>query len=144
MATVMYPKQITRRAWERLNPDHTIWRSTPKMLRQSTEGLEVVPVLIVERDQLFPLGQLVATQTAIDASYRLGGPGLLSQLIQRHHAGDWGQMDRHDLHANDQAVVTGERIFCSYTIEGLSFGLTFWVITEADRAVTTALLPSDY
>jgi hypothetical protein len=41
---------------------------------------------------------------------------------------------------NDAAVKNGDRLISSYTISGEKV----WVITEADRSLTTVLLPSEY
>jgi hypothetical protein len=49
-------------------------------------------------------------------------------------------MDNEDQQANREAIVEGDRVFSAYTIHGIKF----WVITEADRSVTTILLPSEY
>jgi len=43
--------------------------------------------------------------------------------------------------ANNQALATGARLLSVYHSET---GLKFWIITEADRSVTTVLLPEDY
>ena len=83
------------------------------------------------------LGQTVATPAALAA---LTQPDIVSAL-RRHTAGDWGEVDAHDRAANDDAVRTGERILSVYRSGS---GDTFWVITEADRSVTTVLLPEDY
>lgn len=87
------------------------------------------------------------------AKFRLGHivstPNALSQLspddillgIQRHQAGDWGDVDEHDHAANEHALVEGTRLLSVYRSAA---GLKFWVITEADRSVTTILMPEDY
>ena len=67
--------------------------------------------------------------------------GELKALIARHAAGDWGDLDSHDRGENDRALKHGGRLFSAYTT---SSGLKVWVITEADRSCTTALLPEDY
>jgi len=66
--------------------------------------------------------------------------GLLRHLLERHRAGDWGDLDPEDWAANDLARVGGGRLLSAYQL-----GPTrVWCITEADRSVTTVLLPSDY
>ena len=65
----------------------------------------------------------------------------LKVLIARHAAGDWGELDSHDCDENDTALKHGRRLFSAYTT---CTGLKIWVITEADRSCTTALLPDDY
>ena len=60
--------------------------------------------------------------------------------MQRHQAGDWGDLGEEDWKENDTAVHAGLRLLSSYRSTG---GVTFWIITEADRSVTTLLLPDD-
>jgi hypothetical protein len=59
---------------------------------------------------LFALGQVVATPGA----FQDFGPALIAELLQRHLAGGWGDLDAHDLRANDQALVTGARLLSAY------------------------------
>ena len=65
----------------------------------------------------------------------------LKALIARHGAGDWGDLDSHDHEENDTALKHGGRLFSAFTT---SKEVRVWVITEADRSCTTALLPDDY
>jgi hypothetical protein len=67
-------------------------------------------------------------------------PDILTGL-QRHQAGDWGDMDEDDRQANNCALTDGSRLFSVYHSAN---GVKFWIITEADRSVTTVLLPEDY
>ncbi len=93
---------------------------------------------------LFPLGRLVITanlQGTLQESDPEHWEGALKALIARHAAGDWGELDSHDRDENDRALKHGGRLFSAYTT---SSGLKVWVITEADRSCTTALLPDDY
>jgi hypothetical protein len=61
-------------------------------------------------------------------------------LLQRHVAGDCGDMDAEDKATNESAITHGGRVFSSYNVaEG-----RLWIITEADRSSTTILLPGDY
>jgi len=85
----------------------------------------------------FRLGHLVATPNALS---QLRQEDIL-KAIQRHHGGDWGDIDEHDRQANDQALIEGMRLLSVY--HALN-GTKFWIITEADRSVTTILLPEDY
>ena len=87
------------------------------------------------------------------AKFRLGKivstPNALSQLkqddilfaIQRHQAGDWGDVGEDDRTANERALVEGTRLWSVYHAES---GVKFWLTTEADRSHTTVLLPEDY
>ena len=88
---------------------------------------------------LFYLGQLVATPGAIDLMDASNVP--VTDLIQRHMIGDWGDLDDEDKRMNDHAVAQGGlRIFSAYKV-GAS---KVWIITEADRSATTILLPDEY
>lgn len=89
--------------------------------------------------QPLPLGRIVAT------------PGLLRLLaehqcsfmpfLQRHAFGDWGDLEHEDKLLNDLAVRTNERVLSSYRVTDLE---KIWIITEADRSLTTMLLPEEY
>jgi len=52
-----------------------------------------------------------------------------------------GRCDEHDRKENELSLQHGWRILSSYT---MSNGTRFWIITEADRSVTTFLLPEEY
>ncbi len=84
-----------------------------------------------------PLGQTVATPAALRALTQAD----IVAALRRHAAGDWGDVDADDRAANDDALRTGERLLSAYRTAN---GTAFWVITEADRTVTTVLLPDDY
>jgi len=84
----------------------------------------------------FPLGQVAITA---NASLRLATEMVLTAL-SRHASGDWGDLCPEDTLANESALQQGDRLFSAY---GQSAD-RFWVITEADRSVTTVLLPEDY
>ena len=86
---------------------------------------------------VFRLGQLVSTPNALG---QLQQPDILTAL-QRHQAGDWGDVDNDDRQANDQALTDETRLLSVYHTAA---GIKFWVITEADRSVTTVLMPEDY
>jgi len=88
---------------------------------------------------LFNLGQLVATPGAL-AAIEESGDSLVTYL-NRHVTGDWGELDAHDQKENDLGISHNLRILSAYT---LSSGVKIWVITEADRSSTTALLPEEY
>jgi hypothetical protein len=84
----------------------------------------------------FPLGQLAITA---NASLRLATEEVLTAL-RRHACGDWGDLCPEDTLANDTALQQGGRLLSAYG-QGAN---RFWIITEADRSVTTVLLPADY
>ena len=93
---------------------------------------------VIQVKPLFALGQTVATRGALETMQRLGVSPLA--LLSRHQRGDWGDLDKEDKQANDQALTLGDRIFSAYQLETAKF----WVITEADRSATTILLPEEY
>jgi hypothetical protein len=87
----------------------------------------------------FSMGQVVATPGALDA---LGESHQdLNQFLARHAMGDWGEVGEEDWRANDAALEQGMRIVSAYTMANEE---KLWLITEWDRSVTTALLPSEY
>lgn len=71
--------------------------------------------------------------------------GLLNPTLylKRHLAGDWGELTDDDKQANQQALKYGDRLFSGYDICA-GDETRLWIITEADRSVTTLLLPDDY
>ena len=81
----------------------------------------------------FPLGQVAITA---NASVRLSTEEVLTAL-RRHASGDWGDLCPKDTLANDTALLHGGRLLSVYG-QGQR---RFWIITEADRSVTTVLLP---
>lgn len=86
----------------------------------------------------FKLGQIVATPGAMEL-FRQASVNPAA-LLHRHSSGDWGDVETHDAAANDRAVREGGRILSVYRVGDEPV----WVITEADRSVTTFLLPSEY
>ena len=89
--------------------------------------------------RLFSLGRCVATPGALEALAAAGQtPGT---FLDRHICGDWGEVDAEDQQANQDALLHGERLLSAYRT---SLNVRIWVITEADRSVTTILLPGEY
>jgi len=67
--------------------------------------------------------------------------------LYRHLEGDWGDVDKHDKLANDEALKHGSRLFSVYRLNDR--GDKLWIITDAEddqgvRRVTTVMLPEDY
>ncbi|HWG33965.1 MAG TPA: hypothetical protein VN650_07335 [Gemmatimonadaceae bacterium] len=105
----------------------------------------------------FPVGRLFATPGVValleeirDAGrpYSVQGAAcnespmsLVLPFLRRHVAGDWGDVGAEDWKANDEALVTGERLLSAYVVR---LGERLWIITEADRSLTTVLLPDEY
>lgn len=93
----------------------------------------------VSKNPLFDLGQTVATPGAIEALQQSAVSA--ASLLGRHQSGDWGDQCEEDIAENNYALSHGYRLFSSYKITETT---KIWVITEADRSVTTLLLPEDY
>jgi hypothetical protein len=89
--------------------------------------------------QLFPLGRLVATPGVLEALERVGETP--TKYLVRHMTLDPGELDAHDQLANRRAMQEGGRILSAYLLDD---GTRIWIITEADRSLTTLLLPEEY
>lgn len=86
----------------------------------------------------FPLGQITATPNAL--AHLAKHNQTVIPFIHRHQQGDWGCVPTEDANANNEALHNDGRLLSSYVVgDG-----KVWVITEADRSVTTVLLPDDY
>ena len=85
-----------------------------------------------------PLGKVVATPGALKLPLEAGEHPF--DYLARHATGDWGDLCAFDRRQNEIALRTGERVFSSYDTPAGKV----WVITEADRSVTTILLPEEY
>jgi hypothetical protein len=84
------------------------------------------------------LGRLTATPTALEL---LNARGINPvTLLSRHHQGDWGDLDADDWHRNDRGLLHGNRVVSNYQITPRE---AICIITEADRSVTTILLPDE-
>lgn len=86
--------------------------------------------------QLFELGKIVATPAALKAA-----GAQASEFIRRHSCGNWEESTAQDRQLNNQAVRSGKCIFSRHTTKS---GETVWITTEADRSVTSLLLPRDW
>ncbi len=87
----------------------------------------------------FSLGKLVATPSALEALADAAQNPM--NFVSRHLQGDWGECCEQDRQANDEALRYGTRLLSVYRT---AKGTKIWIITEADRSVTTILLPEEY
>ena len=85
------------------------------------------------------LGRIYATPAALDALANANTHPL--ELLRRHARGDWGDLCPEDIEANRLALAVGARVLSAYTLPA---GTGLYVITEADRSLTTILLKGDY
>lgn len=93
----------------------------------------------------FPLGEIVVTTGLLEVC----DTGRLMLCLMQHASGNWGNVCDEDKATNDQAVIHGDRILSAYAIDpskpAKGYGENcLWIITEADRSVTTFLLPDEY
>lgn len=84
----------------------------------------------------FALGQMVITPGTRTTLALFGA----AVLLQRHAAGDWGDLDPEDVATNNYALENGGRLFSAYETSAGKI----WIITAGDRSVTTVLLPEEY
>lgn len=85
---------------------------------------------------LFDLGRVFATPEAV----RVTTAEQRAEALARHARGDWGDVDPEDVGANDAALGEGTRLVSVYRVGEV----TIWIVTEADRSMTTVLLPDEY
>ena len=85
-----------------------------------------------------PLGRVVATPGALNLLEKSGGHPF--DLLARHATGNWGELCAFDLRQNEIALREGLRVLSSYEVPAGRV----WIITEADRSITTILLPEEY
>lgn len=97
------------------------------------------PFVFARRVPLFPLGRTVTTPGALALLDHAGVNA--STLLIRHQNGEFGDIDEADRVANANAIRNHTRILSAYV---LGRGIRIWIITEADRSVTTLLLPDEY
>ena len=91
----------------------------------------------------FDLGQVVVAKDVDekmkeDRSFRV----FVQVSIDRYVHRDWGQTCDEDVKANNRAIQNGERIRAVYKQPRTD--TTIWIITEADRSVTTIVFPDEY
>jgi hypothetical protein len=80
----------------------------------------------------------VATPGALKLLSEIGAHTF--DYLTRHATGDWGDLCAFDRRQNEIALRDGYRILSSYDFPAGRV----WIITEADRSVTTILLPEEY
>jgi hypothetical protein len=89
------------------------------------------------------LGRVVATAAVAAAVPHQQ----ITALLDRHGAGDWGEISEDDKAANDEAARSGDgRLFSSYSTSEHG---KLWVITddirgEGEGPLTTVMFPEDY
>ena len=90
-----------------------------------------------QRIKPLSLGRIMVTSAVEETIARAD----IDSALGRHAQGDWGDLKPDDIRQNDLALKEGSRLFSAYTDRS---NIRFYIITEADRSVTTVLLPADY
>ena len=104
--------------------------------------VNTVPAQVyMRRNMKFPLGRVVWTRgvndlVAVDASFAK----FVINSLKRHANCDWGELSANDKKENDFSLDNHLRLLSSYQHNGWKI----WIITEADRSVTTILFPEEY
>jgi hypothetical protein len=89
---------------------------------------------------LFSAGRIVATPSALALLEQANKSPL--EFLSRHLRGDWGDdLCQEDKTENELSLKYGFRLLSSYRVTDTE---KIWIITEADRSVTTLLLPAEY
>lgn len=114
---------------------------TPVTCDEAFEPCRLSEIITREngRGKLFSPGQLVATPGVLEAFARNGQHP--TTFLRRHVRGDWGELDAEDMQENEFSLTHGLRLLSRYL---LADNTVIWIITEADRSVTTILLPEEY
>lgn len=101
-------------------------------------GFDPPPNDMIILEPKFPLGSIYATAcvTAWAARHEIE----LTHYIRRHHCGQWGDLDAEDKQSNEDALRDETRIFSAYKIAGKKI----YIVTEADRSMTTIMLATEY
>jgi len=96
---------------------------------------------------VFNTGHIVATRGVYElASDNADFARFIQDSLNRHVKGDWGDVNDEDKEANDQALKQETRLLSAYNDDRFPKNgvATIWIITEADRSVTTILFPDEY
>ncbi|MFW6184986.1 MAG: hypothetical protein ACOC8X_14400 [Chloroflexota bacterium] len=111
-------------------------------LQHDTTGAPFLRISLADepsQERLFELGHVVMTEGAASLNVDF------SPWLAMHAGGKWGELDAFDQRQNDIAVKEGTRILSAYDVP-IGNGETerIWIITEADRSVTSVILPREY
>lgn len=86
---------------------------------------------------LFEVGRVVMTK----AISKKVDDTKLQEFFKKHVTGDFGQLDKSDIKANNDAIRTGEdRILSCYEY----YSRKIYIITEWDRSYTTIMFAEEY
>lgn len=125
----------------------------PTSTTNAAASAPTTPTIIYSNTARFPLGQIVATPGALELLEETGFSA--AALVSRHSQGIWGDLCDEDRAENEFAATRRLRILSCYRLvdaerlaatplDKRSALPTIWIITEADRSVTTLLRPDEY
>ena len=103
-------------------------------VREAMEAAAGIKPLKDKRVQAFKT-RIVKTQGADEFP-----EDFLMRCLERHANQDWGDLCEEDKRENDLSVKQGRRVLSCYELRGDKL----WIITEADRSVTTLLTQDEY
>ena len=92
--------------------------------------------MILTTQMKFIFGELIITAAALDAI----PADDICNALDRHIRGDWGDLDDDDRRENELGLRIGLRLLSAYCS---GTGFKFFVLTSADRSLTTVLLPDE-
>ena len=107
---------------------------------EANSSITRLAMTLTERS--FPLGRLMMTRGVNDlvAENKEFALFVLTSL-QRHARGDWGDLAEEDKKENEYSLNRRLRLLSAYERPPLP---KIWIITEADRSLTTILFPEEY
>ena len=89
----------------------------------------------------FQLGRVVWTRYVNDCvAENTQFAKFVTDSLARHCNGDWGELSTEDKKENDFSLDKHLRLFSVYKKDKF----VIWIISEADRSVTTILFPKEY
>ena len=103
----------------------------PACLPSTTQTMPQLTTIRFQPGEIYTTQGVLAATTAFE----------ITKALARHLSGDWGEICAEDATTNEDAVDGSGQLMSVYTSAS---GIVYWVITEADRSVTTFLLPDDY
>lgn len=117
------------------------------------QAMQILRDYVADRkiEARFSLGSLFATPGALEAleearqntrDWKNAPAETAPELFARHECGDWGDLDEADKKENELSIKEGFRILSAYKLKAT--GQKLWVITEADRSMTTIMRPDEY
>jgi hypothetical protein len=68
----------------------------------------------------------------------------VNRSLARHAEGDWGDLCEEDKKENELSLREGFRLLSAYKSASGGDEHKIWIITEADRSITTVLFPEEY